>query len=423
MENLIKILNEYGEISDYKINEVKTVAHEYFFVHEYLETVRSVSTTDTAVTVYADHDDKRGDSVFSVYASTSEEELREKIELALQKAKLVSNEPYSLPENENLSEEIYSNMSEYPAEELAYLISRACFEANCEESGSINALEIFVNEKIIRVVNSRGIDKSERKYQAMIEAIPTWNGERESVELYERYDFSSFDYEGVKAEIKGKMQEVKERYFAKKPDINPECAVVINAPEIGQLLRSVARELNYSSVYAHSNAFKRGDVLQEGDCDKITLALKGKIEGGTHNALFDNDGVTLKDTVVIEDGKAVNYYGSNRFAQYLKEEVTGVLPCMELNAGSVSVEEIEREPYFECVSMSGLQVDVYNDYIGGEVRLAYYFDGEKRVPLTGISVSGKLSEALNGMRLSREITTSDAYRGPKKAVFKKLIIV
>ncbi len=423
MKTIIDIIKQYSEISNYKISQVKTQSYETFFVHKQLETVRSTSTTDKTVTIYVDHDGKRGDSVFSVYASTTESELRGKIELAIQKAKLVNNESYQLPAEQTLCEEIYSNMSEYELNDLAYQIAKACFEANEEQNGSINALEIFVNKISVHVVNGSGVDKQEHKYKAMVEAIPTWTEKGESVELYECYHFSSFDYEIVKAEIKDKMQEVKDRYFAVKPTVNPVCPVILNAPEINQLLWEILSQVNYATVYSHSNAFKKGDALQTATCDKLTLTLRGKIEGGRDNALFDNDGVTLLDTKVIEQGKIVSYYGSNRFAQYLGEKVTGNLPCMELASGSMSVAQMQSQPYFECVSMSGLQVDVYNDYIGGEVRLAYYFDGEKRVPLTGISISGKLSEALNHLTLSAEKTTSNNYFGPQKALLGKISVI
>ena len=73
--------------------------------------------------------------------------------------------------------------------------------------------------------------------------------------------------------------------------------------------------------------------------------------------------------------------------------------------------------------MSGLQLDIYNDYIGGEVRLAYYFDGEKEIPVTGISISGKLSDALSNMYLSEKEATYESYKGPEYAVFDKIEIV
>ena len=73
--------------------------------------------------------------------------------------------------------------------------------------------------------------------------------------------------------------------------------------------------------------------------------------------------------------------------------------------------------------MSGLQVDIYNDYIGGEVRLGYYFNGEREIPVTGISISGKLSTAIANMRLSNEATTYEDYNGPKCAILNGIEIV
>lgn len=422
MKNIIEILKEFPQVSNYKICETQKTSYETFFVHEKLETVRATSTTDKSVTVYVGHDGKVGDSVFAVYASTTEQELRKKIALAVEKAQLVNNQPYELPAKERLSKEIYSNLSEYEPKELACQIAKACFAANSEPNGSLNALEIFINKIRFHIVNGNGLDKCQQRYTAMVEAIPTWT-DGESVELYECYNFSTFNYDDVKAEIANKMQEVKDRYYAKKPQANPTCKVVLNAPEIASLLNDIVGELNFAAVYAHSNAFSVGDNLQNGDCDKLTVTMRGQIEGGHKNSVIDGDGVTLADTVVVKDGVVADYHGGNRFGQYLGKKVTGNLPCIQVDAGSVSEEDIAKEPYFECVSMSGLQVDVYNDYIGGEVRLAYYFDGSKKVALTGISISGKLSEALATLRLSNKIVTSNNYRGPHKAVWGKIAVV
>ena len=80
-------------------------------------------------------------------------------------------------------------------------------------------------------------------------------------------------------------------------------------------------------------------------------------------------------------------------------------------------------PHLECASLSGLQLDLYNDYIGGEIRLAYYFDGEKRVPVTGISMSAKLSEVLSALRLSLETTVEGAYEGPAKLLMRGVSVL
>jgi PmbA protein len=72
--------------------------------------------------------------------------------------------------------------------------------------------------------------------------------------------------------------------------------------------------------------------------------------------------------------------------------------------------------------MSGLQLDLYTNYIGGEIRLAYYHEGNTAVPITGISISGKLDEVLSSIRLSRNTAVYGSYSGPEKAILHNLTI-
>ena len=423
MNRVIDILKRREGISDWKINRVRTESTELFFVGRSLETVRSTDTTDLKVTLYVSHDEALGEATFSVYSSYGDEKIEEEIEKAKKKAGIISNKPYSIPENDKGEYASSSNFADYSPRALAALISEACFESDCVEGGSINALEIFVYRDEITVVNSRGIDKTQIKYRAMVEAIPTFNGE-ESVELYEQYNFTEFDRATVTQEIASKMSEVKDRYSAKAPKEKLSCPVVLGAPELEQLLGRFVGNLNFSSVYQHSNAFSVGDdIQQEAKGDKITVTMRGKVKGSVSSSAFDGDGVTLVDKTVIENGKAVSLWGGTRFAQYLGEVATGNLGCISVECGTLTHNELCSSPYFRCASMSGLQVDIYNDYIGGEVRLGYYFDGEKEMPVTGISISGKLSAALANIRLSAEETTYESYRGPKCALLGGVEIV
>ena len=420
---VINILKNTSGISDWKVNTVRTESTELFFVHKNLETVRSTDTTDIKVTVYVAHDGKLGEATFSVYSSYDENTIAEEVEKAKKKASIIGNQAYSLPENEVGEYVSASNFASYKPHELASLISKACFEADCIEGGSINALEIFVYKDIVSVTNSRGIDKTQTKYRAMVEAIPTFNGE-ESVELYEQYNFTEFEHNLVVEEIANKMREVKDRYEAKAPENKLYCPVVLDAPELEQLMGNFVGNLNFSTVYQHSNAFGLGDDIQkEAKGDRLTITMCGTVKGSVRSSAFDGDGITLIDRKIIENGRAIALYGGTRFAQYLNEAATGNLGCLSVECGTLTDEQKTSAPYFRCASMSGLQVDIYNDYIGGEVRLGYYFDGEKEIPVTGISISGKLSVAIANMRLSNEAITCESYNGPKCAIFEEIEIV
>ena len=423
MDRVINILKNTSGISDWKVNSARVESCELFFVHKNLETVRSTDTTDIKATVYVAHDGALGEATFSVYSSYNDEKIAEEIEKAKKKAGIIANQPYSIPEAEAGHYDSNSNFVNYKPHELASLISKACFEADTVQGGSINALEIFVYCDEIKVKNSRGIDKTQIKYRAMVEAIPTFNGD-ESVELYEQYNFTEFDHALVLDEISKKMREVKDRYEAKAPESKLSCPVVLDAPELEQLISNFIGNLNFSAVYQHSNAFGIGDDIQKDACgDRLTVSMCGAVKGSVRSSSFDGDGVTLVDRKIIEGGKASALWGGTRFAQYLGEVPTGNLGCISVECGTLTDAEKTSKPYFRCASMSGLQVDIYNDYIGGEVRLGYYFDGEKEIPVTGISISGKLSVALANMRLSNEATTYESYYGPKCAIFEGIEIV
>ena len=420
MINIIEALRKNTQVTGYKIETVNKESCELFYVKGRLETVRRTDTCDREVTVYVDHDDFKGDSQFFVYPSTTQAQLEEKIEAAVEMAKVINNRFYELPAAEKAEYAVESNFSDYAPADLAAKVANAVFGAESVENAGLNAVEVFINKYTETVVNSRGLEKTQVRYDAMVEAIPTYNGAEQSVEIYEQYNFSFFDEAVISDEIARKMAEVKARCEAVTPEVKPACNVVLNSFELMGLFMRIAFNLNYSAVYSKSNLFSKGDKIQkapEGDLIGITMA--GEVKGSPRSTKFDADGLSLGSVRIVENGEVKNYFGSNRFGQYLGETPTGDMRCICVDAGSV--EKIEG-PYFEVIQTSGMQVDFHNDYIGGEVRLAYYHDGEKVIPVTGVAVSGKLSQVLDHIRFTGETTVSNGYSGPAKAVLSNMTI-
>ena len=414
MKTIIEALNADARVSGYKINIHQKESYELFFVKGKLETLRRTNTCDKEVTVYADHGEYKGDAQFYVYPSTTLEQLKALITEAVDKALLIENQAYTLPAGGTGDYVVPSNFADYAPADLAAKIAQGVFGANDMEHASLNSVEIFVNKHTETVCNSCGLLKTQLRYDAMVEAIPTYNGEKQSVELYEQYNFGTLDEAALHREISEKMAQVKARYEAVTPDFSLEGPCVLHAQELENLFRSIAGNLNNASVYSHTNLFRKGDAIQKNRTgDPIGITMAAEAPGSVRSAKFDSDGLSLGSIRLVEDGKAVNYYGSNRFAQYLGEVPTGNLPCCLVDPGTAKTPE---GSWLEVLSMSGLQVDFYNDYIGGEVRLAYYHTAGKVIPVTGISISGKLSQVLAGIRLSGDVTTFGGYYGPDTAI-------
>ena len=100
---------------------------------------------------------------------------------------------------------------------------------------------------------------------------------------------------------------------------------------------------------------------------------------------------------------------------YLGEEnPTGNFTNMKVNCGNTTEEELKKEPYIECLKFSGMQMDSFSGFFGGEVRLGIYFDGQNAYPVTGFSISGNIFEKRGVLTLSKEqISSSIGYEGPK----------
>ena len=420
MKTIIEALNADARVSGYKINIHQKESYELFFVKGKLETLRRTNTCDKEVTVYADHGEYKGDALFYVYPSTTLEQLKALITEAVDKALLIENQAYTLPAGETGDYVVPSNFADYAPADLAAKIAQGVFGANDMEHASLNSVEIFVNKHTETVCNSCGLLKTQCRYDAMVEAIPTYNGEKQSVELYEQYSFGTLDEAALHREISEKMAQVKARYEAVTPDFPLEGPCVLHAQELENLFHSIANNLNNASVYSHTNLFQKGDAIQKDRTgDPIGITMAAEAPGSVRSAKFDSDGLSLGSIRLVEDGKAVNYYGSNRYSQYLGEVPTGNLPCCLVDPGTGKTPE---GSWLEVLSMSGLQVDFYNDYIGGEVRLAYYHTAGQVIPVTGISISGKLSQVLGGIRLSRDVTTFGGYHGPDAAILSDMQI-
>lgn len=413
MNRLENLLKAYSDITIYKITENDQETYELYFVHENLETTRSTDTKEFHITVYVAHDEFLGDSKFSVKESQTDDEIKALIEANIEKAKLINNPTYHLPKDSQEEMILDTNLKDYSFAELGQMISDTYFEAVSESDSTINALEVFIYKDTLHIKTSQNIDKKAIKYSFMVEAIPTYT-DGESVELYEQSTFTVFDKAQVKENIKEKLDDVKARFYAKKLEGLENTPVILRAADFGLYFYSLYRDVNFATVFSESNLYKIGDLVQKDPkYDKITMTLRGVLPTNNYSLPFDDDGAKTIDTLVIDNSKVVANFGSYRYATYLDKTPTGNLRVLDINPGSYTKEELFTGPYLEIVSMSGMQIEEYSDYIGGEVRLAKYHNGTEMIPVTGFSISAKLSDVINTIKMSKEMCETHGCHCPK----------
>lgn len=423
MRNVYELLKENKELKDFVISEEKKESFELFFVSDKLETVRKTDTLDTKITVYVKNNETLGNYSFSLLSSDNKNTFEKKLNEAIKNAKLVNNKDYELPAGNKSNHNLKSNIKDYSYLELANKINEIVIEAKKETNAKINALEVFINKRITKIINSQGVNRKMNSYDVFIEAIPTYHNKNESYELYEAISFGEFDELKLKEEIVKSLNNVKARANAKDIKLPDTIDVLLNIAEVRNFFMRIKANLNYSSLYSRYSIYELNQkIIDNAKADKITMKATSKLKGSNFQRPFDEDGVLLSEKKLIENNKVVGFYGSNRFAQYLGKEVTGNLPCFIVKKGTLDTNDLKNNQYLECISFSGLQVDLYQDYIGGEVRLGLLKDKNNIISVSGFTISGKVSDVLKDLHLSKDIDLYQNYKGPKYLLIKNMKI-
>ena len=434
MEKLINILKS-SDIAAYKINIIEKEGSELFYVLDKLETSRAVNIKEVEVTIYIDHEDKRGSASFTYYDYMSEEEVREIIKEKIYAAGFALNPYYEIAsKTDEKPIKIHSNFENKPLNELAQDTARAIFRSKKFEEGFLSATEVFISKSNVRIINSNGVDVSEVRYEGFVEIIPSYGNPENEVETYNSFSFSNFDADWITNKINELIDLTKARFEAKPLEVKEGLKVIIEDEGVPAIFSYFTGDLSYARKVTGQNRSEIGDSVQgdnvEGDLftiDMVPFDSEAAIGSG-----FDNDGVVLKPQNLVKDGKATNRYGSCQYGFYAGEKhPTGILPITKVEAGKKTLEEMKSEPYVRCCKFSSFQLESNSGYFGGEVRLGFYFDGEKEIPVTGFSIGGTLKELSGKIVLSKEkvaeakfvFDTYRGYSGPKYLEIKGMNVI
>ena len=427
MKRLLDLLKNTKEVSDYKITEIKTHSYQLFYVKDRLETNRVSDSSEIEATIYVDENGMRGSASFKYADYLSDKELSEKLEEGIFNAKLSLNPPFTLPKAQPAPEKLVSNLADREFKDIAEDVAKAVFANKMSDALYSAATEIFINKVEKHIFNSQGLDNNETRYYGEIELIPSYDTKEKEVEIYHMARFSNFDFDAIKNEVGEVLKMVEDRYNAiDLPKDVRGINIIIDGEEVGQVFGYFSQDLNYAQKFMRSNLFELGSSVQGEQIvgTKLNLTAAPGYLGASASRSIDSDGISLKPRCLVKDGIAESRFGNNQFGCYLQEkDITGELPVLIVKNGDVSFKEMAKKPYIRCVRFSAMQMDRMTGLVGGEVRLGYYFDGKKEIPVTGFTFTGNLHELKGMMVYSSEEVTYSRYHGPKYILLPKTNII
>lgn len=408
INKIIEILRSEG-IEKFLINKTEKSSSELFFIKKKLDVRRSKNITDYNVTVYRDVEKDgeklRGSAAVGIFPTMTDDEITEKLKEAYFAAQFAANPFYELVKGDG--KEITENSAaQEDTEEAVKTMAKALFSVDTDSEAFINSAEFFAENEKIRVVNSDGVDAAFEKFNVNGEFVTQCKTE-EDVELHYSFKYDCVDEKALAKTAAEGIRSAKDRSVAKRALKSGNYDIILSGKELATVLSYYTDRSDAAYIYPHYSDYKIGDHIQGDDIngEKLNLTLVA-------TQPYSEEGVKMDDIALVKQGELKAVHGSNRFSQYLGIKPTGFFEKIKLEAGSKTLAEMKEKPYLHAVKFSDFQMDSFTGHFGGEIRLAYLYDGEKITKVTGGSVNGIITKAHKNLVFSTETYSDSSYEGP-----------
>ncbi len=417
-EKILEALKN-NNISIYKLVDTVCESTQVFFIKKKLDTRRIANTETVNVTVYREFEKDGvkylGDASFSVEPAMSDETIDAKIKKAYLSAGYVTNRYYEIAEK-LVSDTVVakSDLADMPADEALGKMVEALYRNDTDSNTFVNSAELFLTKRTNRVLNSNGVDVSWITYGIGGEYVCQCK-EPQDVETYASFDYDNLECELLAAKVMETLAMTRDRSVAVSNPVNGKADIVLPNQYAEEVLNYYMGQTD--AVYNYLGYFD----------NKVGGSVQGKEDEITGDRItldflpvdpFDHDGIRMIERKGVENGVLRNFCGALRFCRYLGVPAVGSYGKYRINSGEMSLEEMKKQKGLYIVNFSDFQLDEVTGTFRGEIRLAYYNDGEKTVPVTGGSVNGSVQEVQKSVRLSKERMETTTVSGPK-AIFLK----
>ena len=400
------------KIEEYRINAVRTESAELFFVKRRLDMSRKKDVTEYVVTIYRrfavdGQEETLAQVTAQLFPGMPDEEIAAVLREAYENAEYAQNKAY-MPyagRKEGFCPG-KSALASMDVADTALLMADALFAAEEGDVSWINSAEIFAERTWEHIVSPSGTDVSFSTDCVKGEYVVQCKC-GEDVELYRDFAFDEPAADELTRQAKEALKTVKDRSAAKGKLEGGEYTVVLSGKHVATLLDFYAGKAMAEMIYPGYSDYEPEKAVQGEEIvgEKLNLNLIA-------DRPYSSEGIPMKDRVLLQDGVLKTIYGSNRFCSYLGVEPTGNYRKLSLEAGTRSLSELLKAPCLYVVDFSDFQADEFTGFFGGEIRLAYLYDGDSVRVVTGGSINGNINRSQENYRFSREKYKSLRYEGP-----------
>ncbi len=409
-DKIIELLKN-SEADAFEVSDKKIKGWEFYFIGHRLDQNRAKDVEHIEVKVHKKLEDGKflGSASEEINPTATEEEARKIIAELCERASYAKNPYYELN-----SKPVKGCEGEFDPRQMAkdYIEAMQQIPETCGEF--VNSYEIFCESVTRRYVNSEGIDVTCTYPGSKVEVVVNAKNDDHEIELYRLYTAGGCDRHNLVKDITDTLKYGKDRLIAEPTPSKGKISVLFPTMDSKKIYEWAATKMHASMKYRGYSDWEKGkSICADAKGDKITIKALKELPNSSMNMPVDSEGAEIRDMYIIKDNVPENYWGNVQFRYYLGVQDSFIAGNFMAEGGKETEEEIRQGEYLEPVEFSDFSVDPLTGDFAGEIRLAYWHEGDKVTPVCGGSISGSLPELIGDIKLSKELRQYDNNLVPK----------
>ena len=412
LDQLLEILKASG-VYAWEVTDEKSEGWEFYFIRHSLDQNRAKAVEHIIVKVYQRiGDDALGSAAAEIPPTASAAEAKKLVDSLAYQATLAPNRIYTLQPHTAAHDAVRADAPiDVPAMARELIETMGAIPETAGED--LNSYEIFTAAVTRRFITSEGIDVTESYPDSMLEAVVNARSEGHEIELYRMYRSGSPDAAGPRRDLARTMAYGRDRLHTVPTPALGTADVLFSGDDARQIYDYFVDRMNPAMVLRKLSDWKLGEpIAADVRGDRVTVEALRALPNSSRNRAFDEEGAPICDTVMIRGGVPEHYLGGRMFSAYMGLETSFIPGNIAVSGGTRKERELRQGRYLEAVEFSDFQVDEMTGDIFGEIRLAYWHDGETVTPVSGGSISGCMRDFVKEMYLSNERVQYDNFLLP-----------
>ncbi|MEW5948027.1 MAG: metallopeptidase TldD-related protein [Thermodesulfobacteriota bacterium] len=415
LSEIADYLSSVKELTAWEVTQLKRRESQLYTVFKDVENIREVTTEEFQVRIYLTYErNARSFMGESSFVLTGDDLPRPKIESALEMARLIANQPFSLPEPGQAYHAVNAFDAKIASDPAYYLeqIHGELLAFSCPEI-ELSSSEIFLAESTYTLLNSTGLRARRAQTKIMLDFVllagnKDKEGEIDGLKRCRLYDDLNL------APTLSKYAAYARDLLKAEPPPTGLYDVIFAEEALDTFFNYFIAQAGGQAAYQGWSQFKENEpITGNPKGERLTLISDPFLPGGIKSKSFDENGLASEKVLVIENNIFKNRIANKRYADYLGIKPTGDFANVVVLPGKSSLKDfISSAPALYLLKFSTFEPNPVTGAFSGEIRAGYLIDGDKRVPIKGGSISGTMSKAMQEIYFSRETTKRESYRGP-----------